>query len=112
MNNSEQKEQSFCAFKRLSRFVLRLSGVHCLTCLGRSDCYIVESKLRLLRIRSVLVKLLRRLQIPATESQLAITLAVSLVMMAAMLLGILWQANVINFQKELIRALWNSKFAG
>jgi hypothetical protein len=33
-------------------------------------------------------------------------------MMAAMLLGILWQANVITFQKELIRALWNSKFAG
>lgn len=58
------------------------------------------------------MKLLRRLQVPATESQLAITLAVSLVMMAAMLLGILWQANVINFQKELIRALWNSKFAG
>jgi hypothetical protein len=58
------------------------------------------------------VKLLRRLRVPATESQLAITLAVSLVMMAAMLLGILWQANVINFQKELIRALWNSKFAG
>lgn len=58
------------------------------------------------------MKLLRRLRVPATESQLAITLAVSLVMMAAMLLGILWQANVINFQKELIRALWNSKFAG
>lgn len=58
------------------------------------------------------MKFLRRLRVPATESQLAITLAVSLVMMAAMLLGILWQANVINFQKELIRALWNSKFAG
>jgi hypothetical protein len=58
------------------------------------------------------VKLLRRLKVPATESQLALTLAVSLVMMAAMLLGILWQANVITFQKELIRALWNSKFAG
>lgn len=58
------------------------------------------------------MKLLSRLKIPATESQLALTLAVSLVMMAAMLLGILWQANVINFQKELIRALWNSKYAG
>lgn len=58
------------------------------------------------------MKLLSRLKVPATESQLALTLAVSLVMMAAMLLGILWQANVINFQKELIRALWNSKFAG
>jgi hypothetical protein len=33
-------------------------------------------------------------------------------MMAALLLGILWQANVINYQKEMIRALWNSKFAG
>jgi hypothetical protein len=33
-------------------------------------------------------------------------------MMAALLLGILWQANVIDYQKEMIRALWNSKFAG
>lgn len=58
------------------------------------------------------MKLLRRLQVPATESQLALTLAISLVMMAAMLFGILWQANVINYQKEMIRALWNSKFLG
>jgi hypothetical protein len=72
----------------------------------------VEPKLRFSSIRSVPVKLLRRLQVPATESQLALTLAISLVMMAALLLGILWQANVINYQKEMIRALWNSKFAG
>jgi hypothetical protein len=58
------------------------------------------------------VKFLRRLKVPATESQLALTLAVSLVMMAAMLLCLLWQANVISFQQELIRALWNSKYAG
>jgi len=58
------------------------------------------------------VKFLRRLQVPASESQLAITLAVSLVMIAAMLVGLLWQANVIAFQQELIRSLWSWKNGG
>ena len=112
MNNSEQKEAIFLRFQTAQPSRTALKSRALFNLLRTADCYTVEPKLRLLGIRSVLVKLLRRLQVPATESQLAITLAVSLVMMAAMLLGILWQANVINFQKELIRALWNSKFAG
>lgn len=57
------------------------------------------------------MKLLYRLKMPASESQLAITLAVSLVFMAAMLVGLLWQANIIAFQKEIIRSLWDLKNA-
>ena len=57
------------------------------------------------------MRLLRRLKVPASESQLALTLAVSLVLMAAMLLCLLWQANVIAFQQEIIRSLWNVKNA-
>ena len=57
------------------------------------------------------MKLLHRLKMPASESQLALTLAISLVFMAALLVGLLWQANIIVYQKELIRSLWNMKAA-
>ena len=55
------------------------------------------------------MKLLQRLKAPASESQMGLTLSLSLVIMAAMLVGLMWQANVINFQKEIIRSLWNLK---
>jgi hypothetical protein len=63
-------------------------------------------------VRRHSVRFLRRLKVPASESQLALTLAVSLVFMAALLLCLLWQANVIAFQQEIIRSLWISKNAG
>lgn len=56
------------------------------------------------------MRLLRRLNGPASESQIGLTLAVSLVMLAAMLLCLVWQANVISFQQEIIRSLWNLKY--
>jgi len=58
------------------------------------------------------VKLLRRFAVPASESQLALTLALSLVMMAALLLCLIWQGNVIKFQQDLIRDLWSFKYGG
>lgn len=51
------------------------------------------------------LRFLRRLNVPATESQLALTLAVSLVFLAVLLLGLIWQANVIAIQREIIRSL-------
>ena len=48
---------------------------------------------------------------PVSESQLGVTLAISLVFLAAMLLGLLWQADIIAYQKELIRSLWDMKNA-
>lgn len=62
--------------------------------------------------RGIRVSFLRRLKVPASESQLALTLVVSLVFLAAMLVCLLWQANVIAFQQEIIRSLWNMKNAG
>ena len=58
------------------------------------------------------MKLLSRLKLPISEPQLALTLAISLVMMAVMLVCLLWQANVIDFQRELIRELWTAKYPG
>ena len=54
--------------------------------------------------------LIRRFAVPASESQLALTLAISLVMIAAMLLCLLWQGNIIKFQQDLIRELWAGRY--
>lgn len=54
--------------------------------------------------------LIRRFAVPASESQLALTLALSLVMMAALLLCLLWQGNIIKFQQDLIRDLWAGRY--
>jgi hypothetical protein len=59
-----------------------------------------------------LKSLMRRFAVPASESQLALTLTISLVMMAALLLCLLWQGNVIKFQQELIRELWAGRYRG
>jgi hypothetical protein len=53
-----------------------------------------------------LVRLIRRLSVPASESQMAIALALSIVTMSLMLCAILWQSNVIQFQRDLIRVIW------
>lgn len=55
---------------------------------------------------------MRRFAVPASESQLALTLAVSLVMMAALLVCLLWQGNIIRAQQELIRELWAGGYRG
>ncbi len=52
------------------------------------------------------------LKAPVSESQLALTLALSLVIMAAMLMALLWQSSVIAFQQDLIRSLWSWKYVG
>jgi hypothetical protein len=59
-----------------------------------------------------LKSLIRRFAVPASESQLALTLTISLVMMAALLLCLLWQGSVIKFQQELIRELWAGGYRG
>jgi hypothetical protein len=55
---------------------------------------------------------MRRFAVPASESQLALTLTISLVMMAALLVCLLWQGNIIKFQQELIRELWAGRYRG
>ena len=56
--------------------------------------------------------LLRRLAVPANESQMAVALAISVLAMSLMLWAILWQSDVIAYQRELIRWLWSWKFGG
>jgi hypothetical protein len=58
------------------------------------------------------MRLLRRLAVPATESQLGIALAVSMVLIAGLLCALLWQSNVIAGQRDQIRWLWDMRFGG
>jgi hypothetical protein len=58
------------------------------------------------------MRLLRSLVLPATESQLGLALAFSIVFMAIMLCGLVWQSGVIVYQRDLIRWMWNWKFGG
>ena len=58
------------------------------------------------------MRLLRRLAVPATESQMAVALAISVVTMSLMLWAILWQSDVIAYQRDIIRWMWSSKYGG
>jgi hypothetical protein len=54
------------------------------------------------------VTYLRRIfSIPATESQMALALGLSLVMMSLMLWGLLWQSEIISYQRTVIKFLFN-----
>ncbi len=49
---------------------------------------------------------LRTLSVPASESQLGVALAVAATAMGLMLWAIIWQSNLIVYQRDLIRWLW------
>ena len=55
---------------------------------------------------------LRRLAIPASESQLTIALVLCMLVMAVLLCGIVWQSGIISYQRELIRLLWEGRYGG
>lgn len=57
-------------------------------------------------------RLIRLFTIPAKESQTAVALAFSIVMMAGLLWCVIWQADVIGYQRDVIRMLWAGKFGG
>lgn len=54
----------------------------------------------------------RRLAIPASESQLTIALVLCMLLMAVLLCGIVWQSGIINYQREMIRLLWDGRYGG
>ena len=58
------------------------------------------------------MRLLRRLAVPATESQMAVALGMSVLAMSLMLWAILWQSDVIAYQRDVIRWMWSWKFGG
>jgi hypothetical protein len=56
--------------------------------------------------------LIRRLAIPASESHLTVALALCMLVMALLLCGIMWQSGIIDYQRDLIRVLWDARFGG
>jgi len=56
------------------------------------------------------MKMPRWLTVPAGESQLSLALCVSLLMMGLMLWALLWQADVIDYQRNIIRWLWTGRW--
>ena len=52
----------------------------------------------------------RWLTVPATESQMAVALGVCVLAMSMMLWMILWQSDVIAYQRDVIRWMWSWKF--
>jgi hypothetical protein len=58
------------------------------------------------------LRLPRRLAVPASESQLTVALALCMVVMALLLCGVIWQSGIIDYQRELIRLLWNARAGG
>ena len=51
--------------------------------------------------------LIAKLKVPASESQLSLALALSVLVMSGLLWAILWQSNMIVQQREAIRYLWS-----
>jgi hypothetical protein len=54
------------------------------------------------------MQMLRRITEPVSENHTALVLALSLVCLAGLLVGLLWQSSIIMHQRDLIRALWGS----
>jgi uncharacterized membrane protein len=51
--------------------------------------------------------IIAKLKVPATESQLSLALALSILVMSGLLWGLLWQSNIIAQQREAIRYLFS-----
>ena len=56
--------------------------------------------------------LIRRLRVPANETQMSVALAMCAVAMSLMLWAILWQSQLITKQSELIRWLRDMRVGG
>jgi hypothetical protein len=56
--------------------------------------------------------LVRKLRIPATESNLGLVLSICVVTMSLMSIALVWQAQIIAGQREVIQWLEKSRFGG
>jgi hypothetical protein len=56
--------------------------------------------------------LVRKLRIPATESNLGLVLSLCVVTMGLMSVALVWQAQIIAGQREVIQWLEKAKFGG
>lgn len=58
------------------------------------------------------IRLIRRMNAEASDSQLGLALGLSALIMSLMLWAILWQANIITYQRDVIKWMWSTKFGG
>lgn len=56
--------------------------------------------------------LVRKLRIPATESNLGLVLSLCVVTMGLMSIALVWQAQIIAGQREVIQWLEKARFGG
>jgi hypothetical protein len=56
--------------------------------------------------------LIRTLRLPAEETHTSVALAVCVLMMGLMSVAIIWQAQIIANQRDVIRFLETAKFGG
>ena len=54
-------------------------------------------------------RVIRLLSAPAGESHLEMALAVAAVTLALMLWAVIWQSNVILYQRDIIRWMWDAR---
>lgn len=59
-----------------------------------------------------MIRLIRRLSVPATESHMGLGLGVAAVAMALMLWAIIWQSNVIAYQRDFIHWITSARIGG
>jgi hypothetical protein len=59
-----------------------------------------------------MIQAIRRLNEPASDSHLGMALAVAAVALALMLWAIIWQSNIIVYQRDVIRMMWITRFGG
>jgi hypothetical protein len=59
-----------------------------------------------------MIRYIRQLSVPATESHLALGLGVAAIAMALMLWAIVWQSNVIAYQRDLIHWMSSARVGG
>ena len=59
-----------------------------------------------------MIRALHRLNEPVSDSHLRMALALAVVALGLMLWAIIWQANIIVYQRDLIRVMWDTQFGG
>ena len=59
-----------------------------------------------------MIRALHRLNEPVSDSSLRMALALAVVALSLMLWAIIWQANIIVYQRDLIRVLWDTQLGG
>jgi hypothetical protein len=58
------------------------------------------------------IRMIRRLNVETSDSQLQLALGLAALVMGLMLWAILWQANIITYQRDIIKWMWTTKFGG